>query len=75
MTLKTNPFISSRVPVDVEVQVHGDVRKERDERDGVVRGIVEDGDDASAVAPTPRRIRAQKRVKKMLSHVKMFFFD
>ena len=57
----------------MEVQVHGDVRQERDERDGVVRGVVEDGDNASAVAPTSRRIGAEKRRQKMYYHVKVFF--
>ena len=71
---KVNPFFSSRVPVYVEVQVHGDVRQERDERDGVVRGVVEDGDNASAVAPTSRGIRAEKRRQKMYSHVKSVFW-
>ena len=58
------------ISVDVEVQVHGDVGEERDERDRVVRGALEDGDNPTALAATSRRIGTKKRRQKMHSHVK-----
>ena len=58
------------ISVHVEVQVHGDVSQERDERHRVVRGVVEDGDHETTLTSTSGGVGTQKRRQKMHSHVK-----
>jgi hypothetical protein len=58
------------ISVHVEVQVHGDVSQERDERHRVVRGVVEDGDHETTLTPTSGGVGTKKRRQKMHSHVK-----
>jgi hypothetical protein len=58
------------ISVHVEVQVHGDVCQEWDERHRVVRGVVEDGDHETTLTPTSGGVGTEKRRQKMHSHVK-----
>ena len=53
------------------MQVHRDVGQERHQRDGVVRGAAEAGDDAAVVAAAARGVGAEEGRQEVRRHVEM----